>query len=114
MCLQSKVLPTFLVITYNSLSLVPIRFNINRSVLTRYWNAKCLTSICLVRFVGWPALAIKRPPWLSSNSVVASCCEMPMSCSIDRMYRITLAASHAAINSAFVDDKDTVVWIRVL
>lgn len=40
MCLQSKVLPTFLVITYNSLSLVPIRFNINRSALTRYWKCE--------------------------------------------------------------------------
>jgi hypothetical protein len=67
-----------------------------------------------VRVVGFCAFAIAVHAALSSYIIVAACCGIPKSHSILRMKRSILPASHAAMNSASVDDNATVGWSFVL
>ena len=96
------------------LSVVAILLKLMRSCSTHCCMAKCLMSISFVCFVGWPACAMRRAPWLSSYSIVACSCSSPICARIVRRYRMYLPASAAAMNSASVELWAMTSWYFVL
>ena len=90
------------------LTAVWILSKITKSLSTHSVSATYLISMCLVLVVGFCAFAMAVAASLSSYMTVAACCGMPKSHRILRMNSSIFAASHAAINSASVDESATV------
>ena len=77
-------------------------------------RAKYLISICRVRLVGFCEFPIAVHPLLSSYAIVAVSCGMSKSHNMLRINRHIRPTSHAAMNSASVDERATVGWNFVL
>jgi hypothetical protein len=84
---------------------VSIRSRIIRSRSTQLQSAKYFTSMCLVGGVGFRAFAIDVQPSLSLYAMVAASYGISRSHSMLLTKRHIRPTSHAAINSASVDDK---------